>query len=151
MKGNKKLKSIRRFCLCRKKKEVTSHVSFCVGQCCGRGGSSQKKDCEVWWHSSFVLTIVSFSPVCDVEPSFLLCSPTFYSFCIAPFRPGFRFLQCWPHSLNLLFLPIALFTAISQPPESTPPPHTCTDTQIPKNALPLLISSTMNLDSHICV
>ena len=84
---------------------MTSRVAFCVGRCWGWGGSSEKKDCEMWWHSSFVPTIVSsFSPACDVEPFCLLCSPTFYSFSVDPFFLILHYLQCWPHNLSLLFL-----------------------------------------------
>lgn len=106
MKSNKKLESIRHFfCLSRKRKKVTSHVAFCVGWCWRWRGSSQEKEREMWWYFSFVPTIVSFfSPACDVEPSCLLCSPTFYSFSVAPFFLIFHFLQCWPHNLNLSFL-----------------------------------------------
>lgn len=152
MRFNKKLESIRRcFCLSRKRKKVTSHVPFCVGWCWQWGGSSQKKACAMWRHSSFVLTIVSFLPACDVEPSCLLCSPTFYSFSVAPFFLLFHFLKCWPHNLSLLFY-ITVFTTISQPPEST-------HTRIPKNAPLVLISSTVSLQplymngmhTYICI
>lgn len=150
MKSNKKLESIRHFFfLSRKKKKVSSHIAFCVGWCWRWRGSSQKKECEMWWHFSFVPTIVSFfSPVCDVEPSCLLCSPTFYSFSVAPFFLIFHFLQCWPHNLNLSFLHSSFHRHISVSWKRTHThmhAHTLPRTHIPRNALWLLNSSTVSL------
>lgn len=143
MKSTKKLESIRHFfLLSRKGKKVTSHVPFCVSWCCRWGGISQMKDCEMWWHSSFVPTIVSFSPACHVEPFCLLFSPILYSFSVAPFFLLFHFLQCWPHNLNILLLYSSFHCHISASWEHTPP--SCVHT----HAYPQGCSSTSYLFYH---
>lgn len=74
--------------------------------------------------------MVSFSPACDVKPFCLLCSPTFYSFPVAPFSFLTFFSADLTTSITCFY--VALFTAISQPSEST-------DTRIPRSGLSLLL------------